>query len=175
MPGPSAGDLPLERQAQKGANEHDAGEYRDAVESWRKRYGSDDVRGDLNFVRGLGADVVLDYANANENNLLDRADVVIDAVGGATSERAIRLVRPGGRLVTFSQPVDPATVAGRDLQTHFFIVEANAAELASIASLVDSGELRPTVARVYSLAEGRAAYEEGSQLHEPGKTVLRVR
>ncbi|TXN30110.1 NADP-dependent oxidoreductase [Lacisediminihabitans profunda] len=130
---------------------------------------------DLDFVLGLGADVVLDYLNANENNLLDPADVLIDAVGGPARERAIRLVRPGGRFVTFSQPVDDALTGGRDLRTYFFIVEANEPELATIASLVDSGELRPTVARVYPLSEGRAAYAEGARLHGPGKTVLRVR
>ncbi|WP_394769581.1 zinc-binding dehydrogenase [Lacisediminihabitans sp.] len=64
---------------------------------------------------------------------------------------------------------------GRDLHTHFFIVEANPAGLATIASLVDSGELLPTVARVYPLWEGRAAYADGARLHGPGKTVLRVR
>lgn len=130
---------------------------------------------DLDFVRGLGAHLVLDYANANEIDLLGRADVVIDAVGGAASERAVRLVRPGGRLVTFTQPVDSALVKGRDLQTYFFIVEANETELQSIASLIDSGKLQPTVATVYPLSEGRAAFAEGSQLHRPGKTVLLVR
>lgn len=130
---------------------------------------------DLGFVRSMGADVVLDYANANDNNVLDRADVVIDAVGGPVTERAIRLVRPGGRLVTLSQPVDEMVTQGRDLETFFFIVEANEQELTTIASLADSGDLRPTVARVYTLAEGRAAYSESSTLHAPGKTVLVVR
>ncbi|MFM9919622.1 NADP-dependent oxidoreductase [Lacisediminihabitans sp. H27-G8] len=130
---------------------------------------------DLDFVLAIGADVALDYTNANDNNVLDQADVVIDAVGGPTSERAVRLVRAGGRLVTFSQPVDAALTGDRDLQTFFFIVEANEAELSAIASLVDSGALRPTVARVYGLPEGRAAYAESSVLHGPGKTVLAVR
>lgn len=130
---------------------------------------------DMDFVLGLGADVVLDYANANENNVLDLADVVIDAVGGPTSERAVRLVRPGGRLVTFSQPVDQAITEGRDLSTHFFIVEADPDELAGIAALVDAGKLRPTVAAVYALADGRSAFVEGPKAHAPGKTVLTVR
>ncbi|MEO6531939.1 MAG: zinc-binding dehydrogenase, partial [Pseudolysinimonas sp.] len=56
----------------------------------------------------------------------------------------------------------------------FFIVEANARELAEIAKLVDRGDLRTTVAQVFALAEGRAAFEDGPKFRQPGKTILEV-
>lgn len=129
---------------------------------------------DLDMVIGLGAELAIDYANATDQNVLQQADVVIDTVGGATLERALDLVKPGGRLVTLTAPPTAEQVAGRDLTASFFIVEANPEELTHLASLVDAGTLKPIVAAVYPLSSARRAYEEGPLLRKPGKTVLRV-
>jgi NADPH:quinone reductase-like Zn-dependent oxidoreductase len=129
---------------------------------------------DLDLVIKLGAELAIDYANASDQNVLEPADVVIDTVGGATFARALDLVKPGGRLVTIVAPPSPEQIADRDLTASFFIVEANADELAKITALVDDGKVVPVVAAVYELADGKRAFEEGPHLHKPGKTVLRV-
>ncbi len=128
----------------------------------------------LQFVSELGADVVLDYAAVDHASVSLQADVVIDAVGGPVSAETIRMVRPGGRLVTLSQPVDQALLQGLNLTAIFFVVGANAGELVEISHLVDKGALRATVAQVFPLAEGRAAFENGPAVRKPGKTVLAV-
>lgn len=128
----------------------------------------------LKFVSELGADVVLDYAAVDHASVSLQADVVIDAVGGPATAETISMVRPGGRLVTLSQPVDQALLQGLDLKAIFFVVGANAGELVEISQLVDKGALRATVAQVFPLAEGRAAFEYGPAVRKPGKTVLAV-
>ncbi|THG31375.1 NADP-dependent oxidoreductase [Glaciibacter flavus] len=130
--------------------------------------------GALEFVSGLGADVVVNYETLTEASARIQADVVIDAVGGPATAEAIGMVRPGGRFVTLSQPVDQKLLAGRDITGSFFVVEANPDELAGIAGLVDRGDLRTTVAQVFPLADGRAAFEDGPKSRRPGKTVLQV-
>ncbi|MCS5734482.1 NADP-dependent oxidoreductase [Herbiconiux daphne] len=128
----------------------------------------------LDVVSGLGADVVLDYRAVTGATVRVQADVVIDAVGGPATAEALDMVRPGGRFVTLSQPVDPDLLEGRDVAGIFFIVAANSAELDEIARLADAGDLHVTVAQVFPLARGREAFEDGPSLHRPGKTVLQV-
>jgi NADPH:quinone reductase-like Zn-dependent oxidoreductase len=130
---------------------------------------------DLDFVKGLGAETVLDYTSPDGIAGLEKADVMLHTIDGPVTAAELDLVRPGGRLVTLSQPISPELLEGRNVQAIFFVVEANRTELETIAGLVDSGEVKPTVAQVFPLAEGRRAFEEGPRLHKPGKTVLQVR
>ena len=123
----------------------------------------------LDFVRRLGADEVIDYRAERFEDVVRDVDVVFDTVGGETLERSWGVLKPGGRLVT---------VAASDEQTNderiraaYFIVEPSRTRLAEIARLIDRGALRPVVGAVLPLAEARQAYQ-----HKPshGKVVLRV-
>ncbi|MEO7121521.1 MAG: NADP-dependent oxidoreductase, partial [Lacisediminihabitans sp.] len=107
-------------------------------------------KGALDFVAGLGADVVLNYEALTESSARVQADVVIDAVGGPAATAALGMVRPGGRFVTLSQPIDPNLLTDRDITAIFFVVEANTSELAEIAGLVEHGDPRTTVAQVFT-------------------------
>jgi NADPH:quinone reductase-like Zn-dependent oxidoreductase len=130
---------------------------------------------DLDFVAGLGADVVVDYRDSETMGQLPPADVVIDTVGGKVLEGAVDFVRPGGRLVTLSAPPAPELGEGRDIQIEFFIVRAEPEQLEEIATFLDEGKLQSIVAGVYPLEQGRAAYEEGPSAKKPGKVVLSVK
>ena len=130
---------------------------------------------DLQLVVDLGADLVLDYRNATEENVLSPADVIIDTVGGGALARAADLVAPGGRLVTLGAPPSSELTEGRDFTATFFVVESKHEQLAHLATLVDDGRLRPVVAQVYQLSEGRAAYEDGPLQGKAGKTVIEVK
>jgi NADPH:quinone reductase-like Zn-dependent oxidoreductase len=57
----------------------------------------------------------------------------------------------------------------------FFVVVPDRSELDHLATLVDTGALRPVISESFPLAEGRLAYASGSAPHRPGKTVLDVR
>lgn len=121
------------------------------------------------FVRSLGADEVIDYRARRFEDVVRDVDLVFDTVGGETFERSWGVVKPGGRVVTIAA----AGETSHDPRTReaFFIVEANRTQLAEIARLIDTGQLRPVVDAVFPLAEARQAYE-----HKPthGKVVLRI-
>jgi NADPH:quinone reductase-like Zn-dependent oxidoreductase len=123
----------------------------------------------LAFVRGLGADEVIDYRAQRFEQVVRDLDVVFDTVGGETLERSWGVLKPGGRLVTVATSAE----GSRDprVREAFFIVQANQAQLAEIARLIDAGQLRPVVDAVFPLAQARQAYE-----HKPahGKVVLDV-
>jgi len=119
----------------------------------------------LDFVRSLGADEVIDYRAER----FEDVDVVFDTVGGETLERSWGVIKLGGRLVTVAASGE--STADERIRAAYFIVEPSRAQLAEIARLIDGGVLRPVVGAVFLLAEARQAYQ-----YKPvrGKIVLRV-
>jgi NADPH:quinone reductase-like Zn-dependent oxidoreductase len=126
----------------------------------------------LNFVRSLGADEVIDYKTAPFEKAAQDIDVVFDAVGGETLERSWNVLRPGGRVVTIASQSESATGRTRDA---FFIVEPNQKQLLEIGRLLDAGVIRTYVEAVFPLAETREAYARAQRGGMHGKVVLKVR
>jgi NADPH:quinone reductase-like Zn-dependent oxidoreductase len=123
----------------------------------------------LDFVRSLGADEMIDYRAGRFEDVVRDVDVVFDTVGGETLERSWGVLKPGGRLVTVAASGERTT--DERIRAAYFIVEPSRTQLAEIARLIDGGALRPVVGAVFPLAEARQAYQ-----HKPahGKVVLHV-
>src|SRR5262245_5498520 len=121
------------------------------------------------FVRGLGADAVIDYRAVRFEESAREIDVVFDTVGGATLDRSWGVLKPDGRLVTIAASVE-GTSDAREREA-FFIVRSDRNQLNEIARLIDAGQLRPVVDRVFPLSLARHAFER-KPVH--GKVVLSV-
>src|SRR5689334_15115185 len=123
----------------------------------------------LEFVRSLGAEEVIDYRAQRFEDVVRDVDVVFDTVGGETLERSWGVLKPGGRLVTVAASGEQTT--DERIRAAYFIVEPSRTQLEEIAGLIDGGTLRPVVGAVFPLAEARQAYQ-----HKPvrGKVVLRM-
>lgn len=127
----------------------------------------------LELVRRLGADEVLDYAEAPFESVLGPVDVVFDTVGGELLERSFAVLPAGGTLVSVAEPI-PEALGSRNVTSLYFVVEPDRAELVRLAELIDAGDLRSLVDRVFPLAEARRAFEHVERRHGRGKTVLSV-
>jgi len=123
----------------------------------------------LDFVRRLGADEVIDYRSERFEDVVGDVDVVFDTVGGETLERSLDVLNPAGRLVSVADPGEGTT--DERIRAAYFIVEPSRTQLARIARLIEEGALHPVVGAVFPLAEARQAYQ-----HKPnhGKVVLHV-
>ncbi|MFC3500168.1 NADP-dependent oxidoreductase [Micromonospora krabiensis] len=130
--------------------------------------------GDLDFVRDLGAEQVIDYAGDRFEDHVRDVDIVIDLVGGSTQSRSWSVLKPGGILVSVAAPPDQEEAARHGVRGAYFIVEPDRDALRSIAELVDDGRLRPVVDRVLSLAETRLGYEALETSKRRGKVVVHV-
>jgi NADPH:quinone reductase-like Zn-dependent oxidoreductase len=127
----------------------------------------------VEFVRGLGADEVIDHGSTPFEAVARDADVVLDGVGGAVTERSWSVLRPGGLLVTIvRQP--PEWTAGRAARGLFVLVEPSHSQLNELSRLIDAGTVRPIVEAVLPLERAREAYERGIMGHPRGKLVLAV-
>lgn len=135
---------------------------------------------DEEFLHELGADEVLDNEKIAFEEVVRRADVVLDTVGGAALEKSWRVVRPGGMLVTVHTPAPGENPLERadeyGVRGVMFIVKPNRSQLDEIGRLIDMGRVKPIIDRVYPLAEGQAAFErlENNDGHRRGKIVLQV-
>jgi NADPH:quinone reductase-like Zn-dependent oxidoreductase len=121
------------------------------------------------FVRGLGASEVIDYRGARFEEVAREIDVVFDTVGGDTLRRSWGVLKPGGRLITIAASVE-GTSDPREREA-FFIVRPDREQLKEIARLIDAGQLRPVVDRVFPLSLARQAFEYKTAR---GKAVLKV-
>jgi NADPH:quinone reductase-like Zn-dependent oxidoreductase len=126
------------------------------------------------FLRGLGADEVIDYTATRFEDAIHDVDVVLDSVGGDTVERSWKVLRPGGIQVSITAPIPEAKAQEHGARGVFFIVEPDRKQLDQLAGLIDAGSLKIFVAATLPLARAREAFESGRTGHTRGKIVLEV-
>ncbi|MCX4528248.1 MULTISPECIES: NADP-dependent oxidoreductase [unclassified Streptomyces] len=124
-------------------------------------------------LRELGADEVIDYRSTAFEDAVSDVDVVIDAIGGEYGERSLKVLKPGGHLVTLPGP-DGVPAEAPGVHTGWTLVEPDYRGLLEIAALVEDGTLRPVIDTVLPLAEAAKAHEIGEQGRTTGKIVLTV-
>ena len=128
--------------------------------------------GNLDFVRALGADKIIDYQSTRFEDVICDVDVVLDGVGGDTLERSWKVLKPGGKLVAIatstSQSPDPRS------REAFMLVRIDGQQLAEIGKMIDAGELRVFLEAVYALDDAREAYARAQQGKMRGKIALSV-
>ena len=127
----------------------------------------------LEFVKGLGADAVIDYKAERFEDKVKDVDVVFDTVGGETAVRSLAVMREGGRLISIAAGGEATTDAR--VREAFFIVEPKQAQLVEVGRLLDEGELNTFVDAVVSLDEADEAYSGAvTERLGYGKVVVRV-
>jgi NADPH:quinone reductase-like Zn-dependent oxidoreductase len=128
---------------------------------------------DLDYVRGLGAERVVDYERERFEESLAELDVVLDSVGGDTQLRSLPLLKPSGILVSAVSPVSQAIEKRYGVRTAYFYVDVTTTRLNKITELFDSGKLATNVGTVLPLEKARLAHEMlGGAPHKRGKIVL---
>ncbi|WP_407837110.1 NADP-dependent oxidoreductase [Streptomyces sp. DSM 116496] len=126
-------------------------------------------------LRSLGADELIDYrTTAFEDAVTEEVDVVIDAIGGDYGTRSLKVLRPGGHLITLNGPDQVPATGTEGFHTGWTLVEPDHAGLKAIAALVSEGSLRPVVDTVLPLSQAAKAHEIGEQGRTTGKIVLTV-
>ncbi|MFI5531296.1 NADP-dependent oxidoreductase [Kitasatospora sp. NPDC051853] len=129
------------------------------------------------FVRGLGADEVIDYRTTDFREAVRDVDVVLDPVSGDTRTRSLDVLRPGGVLVSILPGTDPeeaARAAALGVRVETLLVEADHAGMNAVAELAATGALRAHVQAVFPLAEAAEAHALGETDRTSGKIVLTV-
>ncbi|WP_405110056.1 NADP-dependent oxidoreductase [Micromonospora sp. NBC_01405] len=129
------------------------------------------------FVYGLGADEVIDYTRVDFASAVSDVDIVIDTIGGDYGPRSLQTLRDGGIVVSLAAPAEAdlaSKARERGVRAGFTIVEPDHAGMRAIASLVETGRLRPEIEVVLPLEQVARAHEIGETGRTTGKIVLAV-
>jgi NADPH:quinone reductase-like Zn-dependent oxidoreductase len=153
----------------------------------------------VDLVKRLGADVAIDYKTQDFAELLRDYDVVLNSLDKATLEKSLRVLKPGGQLISISGPPDTAFARSigaswalrpimgllslgirakakrRHANYSFLFMRANGGQLAEITSLVDDGIIRPVVDRVFPFASTKEAMAYVESGRARGKVIVSVR
>jgi NADPH:quinone reductase-like Zn-dependent oxidoreductase len=133
-----------------------------------------------NWLRELGASEVIDYSTTRFEDVVADLDVVIDLIGNVADEtgtRSLTVLKPGGLLVnlpTGSWPTLATDAAAAGVRGTGYRVSADGATLSVISRLIESGDVRVYVDKVFDLADAAAAHEALETGHTRGKVVLKV-
>src|SRR6266403_4715927 len=122
----------------------------------------------------LGVDEPIDYTQQEFEDVARDIDLVLDLIGGETQERSWSVLKKGGALLSLVQPPSAEKAKALGIRAAFVAVHPNGAQLAEIAAVIDSGNLKPVVSRILPLSEVRRAHKLSQDGHTRGKMVLRV-
>lgn len=132
----------------------------------------------LDYVKSLGADQVIDYNTTRFEDVVKDVDQVLDLVGdmgSGTLQRSWQVLKPGGMLASLVQFPSPETAAQHGVRSAMVAAEVcDTQTLEKIARLIDDGQLRTLVSSVYPLAEIVQAHSLSESRHLRGKIVLQV-
>jgi NADPH:quinone reductase-like Zn-dependent oxidoreductase len=126
------------------------------------------------FLRELGVDEPIDYEKTRFEDVVHDVDVVFDPIGGETQKRSWKTLNKGGILVSIVAPPSAEEAKKHDVRSAFLSAQGGSSLLAELATLVDSGKIKPMVEKVLPLSEARQAHELNETGHARGKIVLKV-
>ena len=124
------------------------------------------------FVLDLGADQYVDYTQQDVAGAVSDVDVVFDTVGGETTPSLVPTVREGGVIVTIAAAPPEEAAQARGARAELLIMNPDPEQLARIADLVASGDVRVELAEVLPLAQVARAHELSESGHVRGKLIL---
>ncbi len=150
---------------------------------------------DIDRVRALGADEVIDFTTTDFADVLRGHDVVLDSLGLASLQKSLTVLRPGGLAISVVGPPDPAfatqvgmpflkpvmAVMSRKIRAaakrlgvrySFLFMKASGAQLETLAALYDNGTLRPVLDRTFPFDETLEAMAYVEQGKAKGKVVI---
>ena len=153
----------------------------------------------VDLVRSLGADVVIDYKKDDFTKVLNGYDVVLNSLGKDTLEKSLKVLKPGGRLISISGPPDMAFARESGLNWFFqqvmrllsfgirrkarrlgvsysfVLMQSNGEQLSKITTLIESGIVRQVVDQVFPFQATNEAMDYLAAGRAKGKVVIKVR
>ncbi len=128
----------------------------------------------IDFLKELGADEVIDYKHQQFEKELKDIDVVFDTIGGETQKKSAEVLKTGGILVSTVGVQDEEVFKAKNIQAVGFAAQTYPEQLKQMADLVDSGKLKPIINQVFLLEEIAKAQKVSEEGHTRGKIAIKV-
>jgi alcohol dehydrogenase len=152
----------------------------------------------IELVKRLGADIVIDYKKDDFSAILKDYDVVLDTQGGKALEKSLRVLKPGGKLIGIAGPPDPdfakemgaswflktvmrflsyrirKAAKRHGVSYSFLFMRADGGQLSQIAKLIDAGAIKPVIDQVFPFESTKEALTYVETGRVKGKVVIRI-
>ena len=152
----------------------------------------------FDLVKRLGADIVIDYRQEDFEKRLSGYDVVLHSLGKDVLEKSLAVLKPGGKLISISGPPDAVfakengagwllqqvmrvlslgirtKAKGHRVKYSFLFMRASGEQLSKITALIEGGEIRPVVDRVFPFEETNEALAYVETGRAKGKVVVKI-
>jgi NADPH:quinone reductase-like Zn-dependent oxidoreductase len=153
----------------------------------------------VELVKSLGSDIVIDYKKDDFEKVLNGYDVVLNSLGKDTLEKSLSVLKPGGKLISISGPPDAEFARDnglnwflqqvmrllsfsirkkakrRRVSYSFLFMRANGEQLSKITSLIERGIIRPVMDRIFPFEATKDALAYVETGRSKGKVVVKVR
>lgn len=153
----------------------------------------------VEWVKALGADVVIDYKQQHFERELRDYDVVLNSLGTDVLENSLKVLKPGGQLISISGPptAEFAKAQGlawplrqvmrllslsirrkarkQDVRYSFLFMRANGAQLQEITTLIEAGEISPVLDRTFAFESAGEALSYVEQGRAKGKVIVQIK
>jgi alcohol dehydrogenase len=153
----------------------------------------------IELVKRLGADIVIDYKKDDFSATLKDYDVVLDTQGGNALEKSLRVLKPGGKLIGIAGPPDPdfakemgaswflktvmrflsyrirKAARRHNVSYSFVLMRPDGGQLKQIATLIDAGAIRPVIDQVFPFESTKEALTYVETGRAKGKVVIKVK
>jgi len=152
----------------------------------------------IDLVKSLGADVVIDYKKDDFETILKDYDVVLNSQDAKTLEKSLRIVKPGGKVISISGPPDPDF--GQEINANWFLkiilkflsagirkkakrlgvnfsflfMRAQGEQLSEITRLIESGVIKPVMDKVFPFEQTNEAMAYVETGRARGKVVVKI-
>lgn len=129
------------------------------------------------FVKSLGADLVIDYKTEQFEDVVSDYDIVLDALGGDVLEKSYQVLKKGGHLVSIAGMPSEEDAATYGVEASSYWLEPQGEQLQQLAELYEKGQLKPVIGEVFELSEQglQDAHALSETHHAKGKIVIRVK
>ena len=127
------------------------------------------------FLIGLGVDVPVDYKASKFEDQIEQVDVILDSIGGETTERSLRAIKNGGILVSIVGGVKDhlnAIADERGITAKNYLVHSSGSDMKQLAELLEKGIIKPHISHRFSFEEIAEAHHQIETGRTRGKIVL---
>jgi NADPH:quinone reductase-like Zn-dependent oxidoreductase len=146
----------------------------------------------VDWVKALGADCVIDYKKEDYKAIVSEIDIVFDTLGGDYTLDALHLIKVGGKVTSIAGALDEETAGMMGIEGYklpedldkminkksanykFTWMQPNGPQLDAISTMVKSGEIKPVIDATYSFEDGIEAYSYLATGSAKGKVIIRM-
>ncbi len=129
----------------------------------------------IDFVRSLGAETVVDYTATPVEDAVRDVDAVLDTVGGPGTEGLLHTLKAGGIIVSIAGPVPEEAAKQRGVRVgRAARPESMAVLLRQITALIEAGTVTPVVGKIFPLEAASQAHALSETGHGRGRIVLHI-